>query len=650
MAVLAHTVRWQLTTQGTSFGLIGIPFTFQNLSLLWSQDLWSHRFQGSSQNFHTFMAKSFLITLLVICCILAAVVGPASALLFLPSESWMPVGKTEFYLAGSESQLFPQKLTEADIGPSNCTEETPPPMHFTCLHGGHPMLKTVLTPEGVQAKREWTAYMKDAKRPRMSRAFYPLLAKVGNAHEQWAYTLHGASLTLAGEMVFRHDTAWEYASAMMRRLKGGIILKRMLDARLPITRTVCGPLQRISNSTKTLPFPVLQEKIYWRTTNATTRDELRDGTLRDLPVDVIQRRSPYKIRTAWLAPPQDFGGSTTAALAFIMQNSTMTIGMGCSVDARWARGETSTNDLVSLNVWDAFIGHQPEPDGPQFMQPKYTEFLEPDVAKYLSGPITADQDFLNAISPHMDKSLGNGTLSPTTFDDILMNTQASSMIQMTKPGAVARAGQMTLEAAVTTYFLDVLSRVGWHLQFTDFDSSDINPILQYPYYEGNNGTDKILRGEPVFTRPTNMSTVALRQEWFSYSTGWRLNESNLWISVTILGVHLLIALTHTVITLITGVSSESWDSITEVLALAYNSVPRGEELKNCGAGIRSKKTLEQQVRIVAVKDGNGNEGYKENKEKVQLVFCEEASGRDKFGENADVDEGAESVVVGREYG
>lgn len=414
MSVIAHEIRSQLIQGGISFGLLTSPYSFQNLSFLTSQGFWS---QALLQR--PILPKVRVFFLLLVCCILASVVGPASALLFLPSESWISTGSTEMLLAGTESQLWPQKLTSADIGPGNCSSIAPLLLH-TCLHGGYPLMRNVITREGHLASTEWTEYFKDALRPRTMRGVYPNIEKEGNAHEQWAYMPHAATVLHARDLGFKHDIAWDYVGPMKQRLKAGLEMTRN-SGQIPAARTLCGPLREITNNTTSLAFPVLQSNAYWRSSNARSTEDLRDGPLKEFRVSMPTQSTAQNISTMWISPPPELGDATTA-FTFINSNDTHTIAFGCTVDARWAKGGSTTSDAVSLNVWEAYIGHLDLPQNGRFAKPKYTAFLQPEVKKYLGRPILADQTWLDAISPPLTPSGPNRSMQ-STMDSLLAETK-----------------------------------------------------------------------------------------------------------------------------------------------------------------------------------------------------------------------------------
>jgi hypothetical protein len=88
------------------------------------------------------------------------------------------------------------------------------------------------------------------------------------------------------------------------------------------------------------------------------------------------------------------------------------------------------------------------------------------------------------------------------------------------------------------------------------------------------------------------------------------------LSLAILILYCIIAISHIVITAWTGVSSLAWDSVAEIVALCIYSRP-AEELENSCAGIKATKILEQRVRIAATRgwrDGAGEKDVSEGAE------------------------------------
>jgi hypothetical protein len=123
-----------------------------------------------------------------------------------------------------------------------------------------------------------------------------------------------------------------------------------------------------------------------------------------------------------------------------------------------------------------------------------------------------------------------------------------------------------------------------------------------------------------------MSSQSLHEEWFVHATAWQLNDPVLYISVAILGLHILVVAIHSAVVLWSRQSSEAWNSVSEVVALAWLSKSDNDVLENCGAGIMLKDELKRRVRV-----------REEDGDTVRLVSCGTGSPE-------------RSVMVGKQYG
>lgn len=189
------------------------------------------------------------------------------------------------------------------------------------------------------------------------------------------------------------------------------------------------------------------------------------------------------------------------------------------------------------------------------------------------------------------------------------------------------------------YFVNALSRVGLHRQFAKFDTVKFHPNLTLGWEDN----DAFLRGGPIFERPQNDSYSVLRQRWYTYGTAWQLTGSSSRISIATLGMHMAIALLHCIVMVRTAQTSEAWDSILDMIALAFNSIPRGNPLENCGTGVMLNETLKQRVRVRAVRNN------KDTNRKVELVFSDDTDETLSRGQSPR-DPNLKPIEAGRYYG
>ena len=109
-----------------------------------------------------------------------------------------------------------------------------------------------------------------------------------------------------------------------------------------------------------------------------------------------------------------------------------------------------------------------------------------------------------------------------------------------------------------------------------------------------------------------MRVQVLGYAWYArYASGF-----SEYFAITVVVVYMLIALVHTVWVVSTGVTSSSWDTVTELLALALQS-PVSKALKGSGAGIERLGTYQRLMKLRVREEGQ--------EEKVILVVDEDGN-------------------------
>jgi len=111
----------------------------------------------------------------------------------------------------------------------------------------------------------------------------------------------------------------------------------------------------------------------------------------------------------------------------------------------------------------------------------------------------------------------------------------------------------------------------------------------------------------------------MRCEVFGY--GWYANSSTDYLATAVVVLYMIVAITYTGRVLITGVTSSSWDTVTELLALALQS-PIPEALSGSGAGVEKLGTYKRLVRLRA----RTEEGGAQDRTKERLVLIIDSEG------------------------
>jgi hypothetical protein len=125
-------------------------------------------------------------------------------------------------------------------------------------------------------------------------------------------------------------------------------------------------------------------------------------------------------------------------------------------------------------------------------------------------------------------------------------------------------------------------------------------------------------GSEIYNLPSSadlskMTRFRIQIDINGYAYYWR--DTTVILSCVVLGIYCLIALSHIIFALITGLSSQSWDTVSEIVALAMQSQPT-ERLKGTSAGIVTTSIFENFVRI-------GKTG--ESGDHLELIFEDDQS-------------------------
>jgi hypothetical protein len=245
--------------------------------------------------------------------------------------------------------------------------------------------------------------------------------------ETWAYTVRGDTSFNMRDLGYKYGIAQCFATGRSRRLRdfiGGAY--SISEGQIPVTRTVCGPPVLVDNNTRSLPFPILAPDHKWR--NVPFGPNQDWGPLADVELSDLQHRelASSQARAKWVTLNSTLGAAT-AGLAFVSQNSTTTIGIGCTIDSRWALGQTFRSDSSPFLSFDVHIGKPVKPVGNSYAGYKPQDFFDAKITPSYGQTIKADQDWLDSISPlYSIASSDEDGYNMTTFEALLDATYLSS--------------------------------------------------------------------------------------------------------------------------------------------------------------------------------------------------------------------------------
>ena len=618
--IVTHHIRKQLMFgDGVPLGTIGGGFMFSSLHFFWSPEFW-----GSLRASSIGRKQAHLYALLVISGLLAATVGPSSAILLIPRTQDWHAGSAQVFLSGSADELWPTTLSSSNLD-SACTSPNGTD-YAMCPSGGFTSLwslgRTNFHLRNLGGS-EWnisTNLLFAGTNVSISSSLeaVPSSQLFGNwratALETAAQGPDLASAVMQRQIVRDWNevaTALPYNAlrTSISEYKYHYSLAASSSTRIPVVRVACSEAQNISTPNEEVYFPTFPEFGCWNASLKTLAINSSSSTFTGL-------------RATWIPLPTDFGSTSTGLM--IQDSSTSLhpskLAIGCSIDARWANGTTITPKSAPSY---ALVDKQTISPN---VQCQYSAFRPSDRDSWTS--ISLDQDWLQVLSPpapsqfqpraNQTVSTLEATLSNMGFleelDNPLLTPTESWNAHI--PGGFNRT--VSLEWLLANFMADGLSRgaVANVLNVTGPPTS-WQPLH---YDKSANFADQLLSGGSPLIKP---SEPAVEVQVSIIINGFAFLASSItdYLAISALLLHSLLALVHTAELIWTRRHSSCWDTITELLALAQKSLPAAQTLKNTGAGITQIRTFAKTAKVRAITDTNADEG---EEARVELLFQDAA--------------------------
>ena len=610
--IIYHQIRHDLTSQrGIPFGLISSGISFTQLSYYWSPAYLAAVTRKSHWRLHC---------LLVVSGLLAATAGPATAVLLLPRLITYSVGETTFFINGSTNMLWPQHVQLDHYNPKNTSHFNPPIecangnayTSAVCPGGGYLSLYTFLlahslhTEFGIheisdigQAIRQ-PAGLVPVLSPRNSVAPFALSGRPGipdRLFESYAYGTHGAianyQYQLNLDWKLAASQAGKYGSASpTNRYQYYATQESIVRSQIPAVRVVCARGKVATENSTIFQFPALH--------NA-KRNVQRNGSLEDvrnIDIDPTIRLQPTsRTRVTFLDLSNALGNREMVINGVLIETpwdikKGSRVVVGCALDTRWADG------ILSIKF--------PSPcNGKPFNQENPSDafgdfFLSEAPINWTRASF--DDAWLKAVDFELPAS-APGYQPDRKLTSMGALIEAADLIRdpsfLTAPDTeFERNNRRKLEFVVAIVFADAMSRVGSYRSWDGGSGIDDNwRLLYYNYSFKAIDVKKWSRA----LMPEDLGTgqyqqVAQRQYISGY--GYQIGSTSDYLALTVLLIHLIIAGTYTIyVLLITQQTSACWDTFSELIALAQQSSPSTQALKNTCAGIRNFSTHGKMARV-----------------------------------------------------
>ena len=119
---------------------------------------------------------------------------------------------------------------------------------------------------------------------------------------------------------------------------------------------------------------------------------------------------------------------------------------------------------------------------------------------------------------------------------------------------------------------------------------------------------KSLSSDTIEYNPQTSTSTQIRVDCFATGIGYGINTIPDILAATVLCIYCAFAINYVVWSACSGLSSNSWDSVAELMTLAFNS-RRPPQLKDTSAGVETMSVFREPIKIM------------ENEEKsLEIVF------------------------------
>ncbi|OKL63026.1 hypothetical protein UA08_01689 [Talaromyces atroroseus] len=570
--------------QGLPLGLLSAGFRFSDLSYFWTPDfLWG-----------SFASRRIVLTaVLVIAGLLAVLSGPASALLMIPSRTDWPAGGATFYLAGSTDSLWPTNLTSASTGIPACDSPSETIINglwlnmSSCLWNGYPAIA-----QAFQALHfntyENQIEMSDGIMKRM------LSVQIkGRVTDTWAlgidmstgaYSTELASIWYNQALFGAPLAKTKYRNFQYRERNSTMTAVR---STLPVVRTNCNYYENVNFLNMTNSGPQYQSALtdvgfvlstptgYNSSRITATWRAIQNNESVGITVD-SQGNYVSGWPSAFLDIQVPYEGQSSDGVFF-----------ACSIDARWVAGNvvgTNVGYLSGMPLQQAVIPTHSDLDNNNF----------PAINDGNWRTVRLEGSWLDSLTPVLgSNNSGWNTLSSATHAAGIDNSTGLIVAYVDAVGS--------LEGVISSLVVDGMSRVGYADNGGTYTlMSDIEYLIYIDPEHEKKTLNDLLSGSLELPRSDAQST---QLRWGVTITGlaYSGNSTSYYLSLALLYVHLLLAILHTVYSVLARRSSSAWESLTDLIVLCINSSPASARLQNTSGGITEHALYKHPVWIRVIK-------------------------------------------------
>lgn len=624
-AIVMHRIRYGLSVSGgVPLGLLPAGYQLSSIEYLAEA-----AFRGGVLAKPT-LRWLYLSALLVWTFALSTVVGPSSAIVLIPRLDFWDLPKSFFdtpdrkmnptYVLNTQSELWPQQLRAEDVDPS-CVGE----FHTTFVGCPDSGFSTMVNWIQGHVNQDLAANISISDN-NMAR-WLTTSPSVEDTADDKGWTITSTIGAREAEAIANY---WEYIgtynpnvaslsrSILAPSLEGSIGFKK------PAVQVQCSAYYDAENI-NTVQFPHsdlhspplddYKDEQWNIAVNYSSYIHDAEG----LDPDFSETWQGQNISDVIFFRFIDLSNITRAtvlgAIAAFPTRNGSTVIIPCTIDAHWAPVSLHIDPSSNANIY------QDTPDPSTLVTRDSTSYNGSQMVR-----IGIDTSWADLLDP-LATTASEGNLINTTAIRVLIRGYGSP--NQTNPSSPSRFlisgsqpsnqtdDQTTIPWRISTllgmYMTEALARIHqadtsllYHNTITDPYVLRLNDLHQghYNWTAAPNGNVSFDDYDLLFQHHL-ASTSHTKVNWNTqrYGYGWGFRGTPIVLATTVLLAQALMALVHTAVTVFGGWTSDSWDTMGEMLMLALESAPTERARGSAAAGSTVGRKWGRIVRVVEVREG-----------------------------------------------
>ena len=591
-AVIFSYIRHELVTDnGLPFGALVAGLQFKDVSYLWSTEFWGAMLSKRRR----WRQRTALGGLIVVCAALSVSAGPSSATLMKPRLDYWPAGGTDFWIALPHNELFSTHAFPQV--PTSCMVDTG---NLSCPSAGWQAL-TENYMSFYQSVQRY-GYIPDTVQLSGNKAIRTLRAFHRSPYFQFSTNTTSATIgsSSVADGLVETGRLWAFAAYNWRkqfdqRFWSRKDVKYSVQAQQPVVSARCDPTydaltwaQVINTTRSLLIYDLWDDSLLTKLGDfpSISYNYTKNEQVTQLIDNLNARTAPELV---WTTVPQSNGTATGLGVFIFLPLPQNNSGFfACTIDARMAPGSLQSTRNTPLIVTGADHGSTYDNNNtlPRIsIEPAWATYLNPTIN---SNNSTAFQEMMRAAGIWDREGAANLDDIPYIIESLLSLAVVNGLAR--RDFGIGLSGTLL----GNTDGLDLVSINNDDMAAQNFDCDAwCKPLLpSVGHVMGHGGS--------AFNISDSVKRLSTRLTMQACANGWAYNVrgSAAKFAIIALLLYTCIAISHWLCTTFwRKESSSSWDTVSELVALAMRSDP-SETFVNTGAGIDSLAIFKQRTQVI----------------------------------------------------